>query len=396
MRISGIEEFVGIRCYGSKSKGVGGRIKVLPEDFTVEEITKEGAVPGIGEVIDEAGDDIGGNYTHFTLQKYNWDTMRAVKEISRRLGVSHNRLGFAGTKDKRALTTQKVSGYQIPIENLRSIKIKDLLLYDFEYADEGIDLGDLRGNRFTVTVRDIDLETGILQSRILKIHKELIGGFPNFFGIQRFGDIRPITHLVGKEILRGDFEQAVMIYLAEIFEGESEEALNARKFLGETKNFRDALKVFPKNLGYETAMLNHLVQRGDDYAGALRALPRKLRMMFVHAYQSYIFNLALSEYIKHGFTVERLPLAGYESEVDEISAGILEKEGITRDMFRIPGMRELSSRGNIRDCFIPVKDFEILKIEDDELNEGKKKAVLRFSLPKGCYATVLLREFMKG
>jgi len=69
MRISGIEEFVGIRCYGSKSKGVGGRIKVLPEDFTVEEITKEGAVPGIGEVIDEAGDDIGGNYTHFTLQK---------------------------------------------------------------------------------------------------------------------------------------------------------------------------------------------------------------------------------------------------------------------------------------------------------------------------------------
>jgi len=349
-----LEREIGILCYKSRTEGIGGKIKHIPEDFIVEEITEDGRVleaVGDGDVPEAAAPPAdenpsassnSGEFLHFTLQKNNWDTLRAMKEISRRLGVSRNRISFAGTKDKRAVTVQRASAWNVKEEDLERVNIKDIQLREFSYSNDRIELGDLQGNRFAITLRNLDLNEDSIKNIINSTTDELKAGFPNFFGVQRFGTTRPITHLVGKEILKQDFKNAVMLYLAKTHPDEPAETKEAREFLSETEDFKESLKKFPRNLGYELSMLNHLIQNPDDFPGALKSLPKKLGMMFVHAYQSYIFNKALSRYITGGFDIERLPLAGYETELDEITEEILSAEKISREDFRIEGMREFS------------------------------------------------------
>ncbi|OYT42287.1 MAG: tRNA pseudouridine(13) synthase TruD [Candidatus Altiarchaeales archaeon ex4484_43] len=390
-----LEYSVGMELYKSNTEGIGGKIKQIPEDFLVEEIMPDGRVLELDKGV-RFNEGERREYLHFTLQKYNWDTIRAIRVISNRLNVGKKRFGFAGTKDKRALTTQRVSVWNVSPEELRRVRIKDMTLRDFSYSDERITLGDLRGNRFTIVIRNLGLDDGTLRERINSVLNELNGEIPNFFGVQRFGTIRPITHLVGREILKRNFKGAVMTYLADIYGGESEESREARKFLSETEDFQEALRRFPKHLGYELAMLNSLAKTPTDFIGALRRLPKKLRWMFVHAYQAYVFNKALSRYIREGAETEKLPLAGYEIKLDEITSRILESEKISQENFKISEMPELSSGGVYRDCFMDVKGFEILDIDKDELSEGKKKVTIRFSLSKGCYTTTVLREMMKN
>ncbi|RLG59239.1 MAG: tRNA pseudouridine(13) synthase TruD, partial [Candidatus Hydrothermarchaeota archaeon] len=209
-------------------------------------------------------------------------------------------------------------------------------------------------------------------------------------GYQRFGTTRPNTHLVGREIIKGNLEEAVLSYLAKPFESESREAYNARKFLESTRDYKRALEIFPDNLRYEKAMLNHLVKKPRDYAGALRKLPLKLRRMLVHAYQSYLFNKILSKTIEMQEKIKgrKIPLIGYRTKLGEIEKEILEKEGIEKENFKIKSMPELSLEGSERDACI---DSEI-KVE--LLNSNA--CVFNFTLPKGSYATVVLREFMKA
>jgi len=378
------EQIAGLETYLSKSKGIGGAIKGEPEDFLVEEITPRGNILEIDKVY---GDDLEGEgeYTVFTLQKTNWDTLRAVKELSKRCGVSRKRIKFSGTKDRRAITTMRVSAWKVPVEKLKQVNIKDIELRDFSYSDEPVNLGTLKGNRFTLQISGVGKSA---DKTVKKLIKELRGKSPNFFGLQRFGS-RLNTHLVGKALLKGQFKEAVEHYLCDTG-NEPEAATAARDDLRKTGDYKTALKEFPNYLGFEKSILNHLINTPTDYIGAMRKLPKKLRWMFVHAYQGYLFNLALSEYIKAGKAPDELPLVGYESEVDKATAAIMKKEGINKEEFKVSAMPELSSRGETRQCFIEFEDFEIL-----DFNEKAANIRLRFSLPAGSYATVLLRELMK-
>lgn len=390
-----LEDAVGVRVYFSKTPGLGGTIKERPEDFIVEEIMPDLLVLEIdrdlGFILGEKKE-----YLHFTLQKLNWDNLRALKILSKKLAVSRRRFGFAGTKDKRALTTQRVSVWNIDAEELKKIRVKDMVLRDFAYAEERINLGHLWGNRFTITLRNIALGEDEVYERTKKIIGELGYHVPNFFGLQRFGTTRPITHIVGKRILERNFRDAVLTYLSAVYEGEEKISREARAFLAETNNYQEAIKRFPKHLGYEITMLNHLIVTPNDFIGALRRLPKKLRIMFVHAYQAYVFNLALSEYIRNGSDVVSLPLPGYKIKLDDITAEILEREGIKPEAFKIKEMPELSSEGLMRECFIEIKEPEVLSVDEDELNPGRRKTTVRFSLSKGSYATTVLREIMKN
>ncbi|MBN2251939.1 MAG: tRNA pseudouridine(13) synthase TruD [Candidatus Altiarchaeota archaeon] len=391
-----LEVMVGMEVYKSRGLGIGGVIKQLPEDFIVEEITPEGKVL---ELSAEALPKESGpkrEFVHYTLQKYNWDTMKAAKEIAKRLHVSHKRMGFAGTKDKRALTVQRMSAWNTAAEDIADLRIKDMEFRDITYGDFRINLGDLKGNRFTVAIRDLPGEAAELKEKVQSIIGELRSQVPSFYGVQRFGTIRPLTHLVGREIVRGNFREAVMTYLTKDYEGENPETRDARRLLAENSDFREALMNFPKHLGYENALMNHLINAPEDFIGALKVLPKNLSMMFVHAYQSYIYNRSLSEYLRKKIPVEKLPLTGFETRLDEITAKILSEEGIETGQFRVKDAPQLGSKGEYRECHTPVEGLWILECGTDELNEGKNKLTLRFSLPKGNYATVLLREIMKN
>ncbi|MEI8364204.1 MAG: tRNA pseudouridine(13) synthase TruD, partial [archaeon] len=171
---------------------------------------------------------------------------------------------------------------------------------------------------------------------------------------------------------------------------------------------------FPASFGYESAMLNHLAANPEDFLGAIQVLPKAVQYLFIHAYQSYLFNELINMRIDRGHGLNRidgdrvvngtvqLQLFGFQSTFSEGLAGELEKEllakeGIRFDDFYNRDYSVLSSKGEYRDLKTEAHDLKLLEIGDDERHteEKYKKLILSFTLTKGNYATVLLRELIK-
>jgi len=347
------------------------------------------------------------------------DTFQAVQAIANKLGLDSDRIQIGGIKDANALTAQHVSISRTLPEQIGQIETAKLRLYPLRFSNEKIHSNLLFGNQFHITIRALDHSESVIMKRIENANKELstLGGCPNFFGHQRFGTTRPITHLVGKHILLGEWEEAALTFLAKPSVYEHPESKQMRQQLWDTRNFKDALSHFPPRLTYERNMLGHLAMRSGDFVGAFHHLPKKLCQLFIQAYQSYLFNMFLSESIRHGLLQENpaknthtltvdnreylaLPLIGYQQTAStgkqgEIEKKILEAEGIRLGNFKIPLMPEISSKGRLRTALTPVRDFRMDESLEDEDNLGKRKKSLSFALIKGSYATVLLREFMK-
>jgi len=427
-----IEQDTGITVYATTTPGTLGTIRQVPEDFIVQELTNR-----------EEQDT--GKHLICTLTKKNWDTHHLVRDISRILHISQQRIGWAGTKDKQALTTQKISIYDMAPSELERIRLRDVTLTAVGRSNKKVSLGDLWGNRFKIIVRqiaqpvdEVDAMVGHTTSQI-----KAMGGVPNFFGIQRFGIQRPITHIVGRKLVEGDIEGAALEYIARPFPGESEEARQARQYVLDTLDFKGGLGKYPLHLRYERAMMSRLVEKPGDYAGAFNALSPNLRKMFVHAYQSYLFNLILSCRLERGLPINKAlpgdivcfknaaglpdptriqnvdedtldginnllqrgrafvtgPIIGYKTPMSgglprEIEQAVIEEEHVDIKGFRIPAVPELASKGLRREIIIPL-DPEY-RVTEDKLNPGFTAVELEFDLQRGAYATTVLREYMKG
>jgi tRNA pseudouridine13 synthase len=388
--------------YISKTRGIGGEIKSCPESFMVEEILPDGTILEVDREV--AFPDREGKFLHFVLQKRNWTTEKAIRLIASRLKISVKRFNYAGNKDKVAITTQRVSAFALKKEELLSKNFPDIKINGTWYEEEKVRLGGLLGNRFTIRIED-----GGKMDNVKKIYDELGGKFPNYFGEQRFGSGRKNTHKVGLSILKNRFEEAAWIFLTDCEGEKNEKAREARMRLKEEQNFSKALQYFPKHLHLERKLLEHLAKNPNDFVNAFRKIPRFTLLLFVHAFQSHLFNLELSERIRnkdfeakeneyycgenfYGFPdLERkqekgwlvMNVLGYESKLNEYEEGLLEKFGITKEAFAIRSFPEISSKGSRRTAFSPFKDFSF------------SDSVFRFSLPKGSYATSALREFLK-
>lgn len=428
------EKRVGIETFITSTPGINGTIKISPSDFHVEEVTELNLAEK-------------GRYIVIRVRKYNWDTFNFVRVLSNALGISQKRIGYAGTKDKKAETVQYFTIYggknpdevQTIEERLKNVRIRDSEIEVLGRSNSHLQLGDLIGNNFRVRIREVS--QGDVSSSIKATAEELAEkGIPNFFGLQRFGTIRYITHQVGKLILLGDFREALWTYVAKPFEGEREEVRKIREELWESRDVKLGLRELPKYLRYERLMLQKL-REGRSEEEALLNLPKNLKMMFIHAYQSYLFNRLLSlrimefgtlRHVEKGDFVDFfmrvqehmvnredytevtelnlkrvrflvgegraflcLPLPGYETELSGWSGEklreILEEEQIELGNFRSK-YDEFSSRGSYRCAEIPF-DFDRFSFY---LNPEKPNSIdFSFFLPKGCYATIFLREFVK-
>ncbi len=443
MKKNKLEEFIGISGYLSKTEGIGGKIREKIEDFVVEEITPEGKILEVGR---DYGFKIGkrSRYVVFLLEKHGWDTFRAFETLAEHLNVNPENFSFAGIKDKQAITIQRVSVWGIKPEDLRKIRINGLYIRGCWYSDEKVYTGNLWGNHFQITIRKINLEKNEVERRISRILDEVneLGGIPNFFGFQRFGTRRPTNHIIGKCIVKGLFKEAVIRFLTETSPYEDEHTREARQKLKENMNFKDAAKMFPSYLWYEKRMLEHLSRHPRGYISALRLIPKQLRIMFTHSYTSYIFNKLVSykmktktlnevfegdfvleidesglpanepceatsynlkelrEKVKEGKFVVALPLIGYKVKIPrgvtgDIIKDILEEEEVRLEDFYIKSMPELSVKGTYRAVLLKIRNFEVPEIMRDELSPSMLKTLMCFSVPKGGYATIVLREFMK-
>jgi tRNA pseudouridine13 synthase len=410
---------LGIEVYASKSPGIGGRIRQFPEDFVVKEVLADGSRAEITQAKKTVRVTGKGRYLVCILVKRNWDTILAVEAIAEQLGIGAESIHIAGIKDAKAVTAQHISIGRVTPEQISRVKIRDIGLYPFRFVNEKIHPGLLLGNHFRIVVRAVRYSSSAIAKRIDNIQNELssLGGIPNFFGHQRFGTIRPITHVVGKHIVRGEWEEAALTFLAMSSEYEHPEARRARQQLWDTRDFKAALRCFPHQLRYERFMLSHLAKHRNDFAGAFRRLPMKLCKLFVQAYQSFLFNKFLSARIKHemplnqvlngDYTVKindktcvALPLVGFRQSISagmqgEIEKEILEAENVKPSDFRVPQMPKISSPGGLRTVLASINSLSVEKPAQDKANRSKRQIRMNFMLPSGSYATILLREFMK-
>jgi tRNA pseudouridine13 synthase len=413
---------LGMDYYITDSSGCGGVIRSSPQDFLVDEVFEELSYEG-------------GRYLVLEVEKTDWDMHHLIREMARRLRISQKRFGWAGTKDKRAVTVQRISIMNLDEAELKRITLPGLKIKVLGRTNRSVGLGDLLGNRFRITIRDLACpEPGATLARITEETMQQ-KGVPNYFGVQRFGETRPVTHKVGEALARGKIEEAVYIYLALPFSGEPERTREARERLWVSRDIPSALKDFPEYLHHELAMLNYLAEHPGDYAHSFDVLSVNLKRLFVHAYQSYLFNKILSHrldakleldraiegdvvcFAKEGLpdmdrqqavTMENieavrrlaergrafvtLPLIGFETKLaegiqGEIERAVLNGEQVSQGNFRVEENPELGSRGTRRAALCAVKPQ--IRVEGNI-------AELEFVLPKGSYATVVLREYMKG
>lgn len=305
------------------------RLKEKFEDFKVREITN-------------IKPESRGKYVYFILKKEGWNTMDAVDALSRALSVSRKNFGFAGLKDKNAITEQYVSVYGVKKEKFSNIDIPGLSVELVGRGKKPISLGDLKGNMFEILVKGE------------KINQDDF--FVNYFGEQRFG-IEGNNHQVGKAILAREFKEACNL------------------------------------IGLDVK---------DNFLGNLKLLGRKRLMLYFHAYQSYLWNRVVKNMIlkaysdKVGFEVNnyvflkskisnfRVPLPNFDVDIyDEY----LKEEGLDKEAFILREIPELVTETDFRDVLVNVDDFKLTQKGEDWLVE--------FTLPKGSYATVFLKKLFK-
>lgn len=441
-----IERDLGIETLATRTPGIGGSIKQTPEDFIVQEILVDGSKAEIQpkQHINEPLQGKG-RYLICLLLKRNMDTLLTVRKIAKQLGISERRVQIAGIKDKNAVTAQHISIENIKLAKLERLRGEGFQVHPLSYSPNMVFPHMSFGNIFNITIRDIDSSYASMHTRVSKIAHELqvLKGVPNFFGHQRFGTIRPITHLVGRAIAKNNMKEAALLFLAKPSSHEHPQSREARQQLQETLDFKGALRTFPRRLLYERLMLSHLAKNPKDYTGAFKRLPQRLSRLFLQAYQSYLFNKILSQRVTQKISLTEpqvgdyvvridryglptrshlkathgnledllkavkakklcvaLPLIGFRQTTSEGHQGemehfVLEEERIAPTDFRVSLNPKMGAGGGLRAALTPVINLETKNATRDSLNTGRKSLTTGFTLHRGCYATVVLREFMK-
>jgi len=414
---------VGIGFYLSRTPGVPGRLKATPEEFRVTEVSSY------------PRPDPAGPYTILRVASHGWEQHELAEAVARRLGLPRRAIAWSGTKDRRAVSERLFSYRGRPPTS--ELSLPNVTVIDAYTAREPLVLGRHYANSFEIHVGELADPPSALAT-YQRIDQELrhLGGIPNFFGTQRFGEVRPVTHEVGRWIVRGDLPRAVDAYLIDLPATAVEGAGDiARRDFGVHRDPVRALAEFPHEYRFERSILERLA-RGDNPARALRALPYELRRLFVHAYQAYLFNRYLSARHAHGPPLERPvsgdtivrlgrdgtwrgqdavpvaeenlpectdlvrrgrayvagPLVGTSTQLPDGAPGqlfreILAAEAVEPSSFGVPQAPELASEGTWRPMLLPLPPLGL---------EGDASGVwFRFALPKGAYATVVLREFLK-
>ena len=399
-------------------------------------------------------------YLHFSLYKENMETGEAISLLAAKCRSMDKYFGFAGTKDRRGRTTQRVSVSMASAQQMLGAAkhLYKLEVGNFKYEKTEVRLGDLTGNKFDIAVRNVSVNKEDVEP-VMKSLAEF--GFINYFGTQRFGTMGVPTHVIGKELITGNYETAIDLILKPRESDTLEPMKKARKVWSEEKDAEKALGILRsarKDRSIEGKLLFNLSKKHkNDFVGTLEGLPRQQRLLYCHAFQSYIWNKVVSRRIKdHGMkvlkgdlvytknkvnenpaskddlieTIENeedytihdvvIPIPGMkvkypDNEVKDWFEQYLAEENMTFDSFdntvkdyKLPGdYRNIIVKPNDVDWRLefyddPIKDLIISakeKLEQktvESLKDGKFKAlVLSFSLPSSSYATMVLREIMK-
>jgi tRNA pseudouridine13 synthase len=443
-----VERFVGIEVFATNNiPGIQGEYKKNIKDFIVKEIDKNGKILNIKEdyTYSSFSEELKDRYTTFNLIKINKDTFEAIRKISEILKIPYNYFKYSGLKDKFSISVQQISIKGNYIEKLKKLKVNDIFIRCIRPTRKPIKLGSHVGNNFTIVIRNLasNKKLGIQIEKIINHLNEF--GFPNYFGLQRFGSYRPNSHIVGRYLLEEDFKKAFEEFVSTTYSTESIESKTVRREFRNSGDLEKAYDEFPKNLNYERNMIEHLMNNPMDYKGSINTLPSDLIKLLISSFQSYIFNRMVSKRVEKGIPLFKpvngdvisilddyngnvtpvkyvygksydfylnkalnlnrativVPIIGIDTNLDKyplmksLYEEIAIQESFNKDIFSDNIIMEREFKGSIRALTVKPTMLKVLKFTDDDLNPGKYKIKIEFSLQRGSYATMLIRELMK-
>ena len=389
-----IDSQIGILVYSTNFTGICGKIRQKPEDFEVSEVISDNALKSIKNDVGESG------YTVYKLRKKKIDTNHAIADIYRKKGI---RLKSLGLKDASAITEQFVCS-QNKTKGIDDYDTEKYSIKKIGFVKKPLSKKDMIFNHFKIKISNPAKPV----SEFCDFNKIL-----NFYGYQRFGSKRPVTHLVGKAIVQRDFKKAVELILSFTSSYDSKENIEIREKLSDPANYKKYLEYVPPQMDIERIVLKEMIDHSDALC-AIRSVPLTIRRFYVQAYQSFLFNHSLSSAFQEGedlFSAESndvcfdkkgiigkylkgldqnlaVPFIGYsyykKTRFDYHISKILKNEEITPKDFFVKEMQEVSNEGGFRQAAIHCKNYSS---SDENLVE--------FSLSRGSFATILLREIIK-
>jgi len=390
--------------------GIGGKIKVRPEDFVVREVP----------LYHPCGE---GTHVYFQIEKTGIATLTAVDEIARALGRPSRDIGLAGLKDANAVTTQMLSVEHIEPSRIEQLQLSRIRILSISRHRNKLKLGHLSGNRFRIRIREVDIDRVDDVRKIMEVLNRR--GVPNYFGAQRFGQ-RGDTWKIGRAMLKQDYEQALEVMLGKSESADFGDVKKARE-LYDAREYAKAADTWPYPFRDERRACGILAKTGGNIRRAFGSIDKRLRRLFISAYQSQLFNQVVAQRIDSldklfegdlawihckgaVFKVEDPeieqprcdafgisptgPLFGprmaqTEGKPGQIEQDLLDKEGMTVNDWRSTGQGRKRGRRALR--FQP-KEVSVTAGQD---NAGPYIEV-GFCLESGCYATTVLREICKS
>ncbi len=381
------------------------KIKVRPEDFVVEEV--------VNFPISKSG-----SYTLLRLQKRYWNTLDVIDFVARKYSLSKERFSRAGLKDRYSLATQYLT-FQGVLKDI--IKEKNFELIPIGRVKEPISPEWLKGNRFSITIRDLDKNE--IEKVIKNFSEVLISGFPNYFDEQRFGSARHQRGFFAKLLMHGHYQGALKLLMCYPYKEDSKNVKVFKNFCAENwGDWSACLKIAPRE--YRKIIIV-LKENPNDYKNAIKQIDREMLNLYLLAYQSYLFNemlnLMMQEYGKGNVEVPysmgkyifyhdlkrfdfikelHLPIINERTDLSDypgkLIKKVLDREQISLGDFRLNKMRFRGVRFKAfpRKAIIIPEDFTMSKPEEDDIYKGKKKILINVFLPAGSYATILIKRLL--
>ncbi|KAG7662275.1 PUS7 [[Candida] subhashii] len=313
-------------------------------------------------------------YLHFTVFKANRDTMDIANNITRLLRIPKNQIKYAGTKDRRGVTCQRLSvekGKVLRINSLNKALAPNIILGGFKYEDYSLGLGELKGNEFIITIRDVSSECGNVEKVVeegfesLKEH-----GFINYFGMQRFGSFAVPTHILGIQLINENWKSFVDMLIGQQLSVDNP-SFEARKIWTETRDAAAAVKTLPHYFVAESCILKSLSKDNKNKEGeyadssyfqSIMAIPRNLKRIYVHAYQSYVWNTVASKRIEmFGLELQEGDLVIDDDKLQP-DADLEEEDIANRDDIKVKPLTKEdidSGKYTIFDIILPTPGFKI-------------------------------------